>query len=149
MTDTDELAVRLEKIRHCIGQKCGPERSEAAAALRTLQAERNEARATTAVVRAIKDQAFEKLDAAEATIAQQAQEIAALREDVKRVQSDREYIIGWNDGWDEAIDQNLRFPTMLRMMWSGDKVQSWIDEQMAEARRARSLANTKGSEDDR
>ena len=67
-------------------------------------------------------------------------DLAALRAEVERVRSDREFIIGWNDGWQEAIKQNLRFPTMLRKMWSGGEVQAWIDKAMAEARAALSPA---------
>ena len=41
------------------------------------------------------------------------------------------YVIGWNAGWDEAF-QRLKFPTMLRKMWSGGEVQRWFDERRAE-----------------
>lgn len=62
------------------------------------------------------------------------QRVKDLEEEVARVKSDRQYIIGFNDGWDEAIKQNLRFPTMLRKMWSGSEVQQWIEDQLATAR---------------
>lgn len=45
---------------------------------------------------------------------------------------EREYFIGWNDGF-EAAAGPLKFPTMLRKMWSGAEVQAWIDEQRAAA----------------
>ena len=64
-------------------------------------------------------------------------DLAALRAEVERVRSDREFVIGWNDGWQEAIKQNLRFPTMLRKMWSGGEVQAWIDEAMGAAKAQR------------
>lgn len=74
--------------------------------------------------------------------------IKALEAQVTRVQSDREYIIGWNAGWDEAAEQTLTFPTMLRKMWSGGEVQQWINQQMAELR-ARALYTLGGNADDR
>jgi hypothetical protein len=72
-----------------------------------------------------------------ATITTLRAELAKAREDVMRVQSDRQFIIGFNSGWGEAIKQNLRFPAMLRKMWAGHEVQQWIDDQMADANRAR------------
>lgn len=66
-------------------------------------------------------------------------EVERLRAQVERVTSDREYIIGFNAGWSEAVAQNLQFPTMLRKMWSGSEVQRWIDDAMAAARSALSV----------
>ena len=55
---------------------------------------------------------------------------------VARVQSDREYVIGWNDGFDHALTEtiSMKFPAMLRKMWSGGEVQKWLDERISEAR---------------
>ena len=69
-------------------------------------------------------------------------EVERLRAQVERVTSDREYIIGFNAGWSEAVAQNLQFPTMLRKMWSGGEVQRWIDDAMAAARQERAALNT-------
>lgn len=77
------------------------------------------------------------VEAATALTAAQAR-IRELEAEVARVRSDREYIIGFNAGWDEAAEQTLLFPTMLRKMWSGDEVQKWIDQRMDELR-ARAL----------
>jgi hypothetical protein len=74
----------------------------------------------------------EILDRAEAAEAR----VTALEAENKRITSDREYVIGFNAGWDEAVAQTLRFPTMLRKMWSGGEVQKWIDEAMTAARQA-------------
>lgn len=60
---------------------------------------------------------------AAALIRQQAAEI-------ERLKSEREYIVGFNDGWDDLAAQ-LRFPVMLRKMWSGSEVQKWIDQATA------------------
>lgn len=65
--------------------------------------------------------------------------VELLEAEVARIQSDREYIIGFNAGWDEAAEQTLTFPTMLRKMWSGGEVQKWIDQQMSELRAAKTL----------
>lgn len=53
------------------------------------------------------------------------------RQEVADLRKDQGYIIGWNSGWDEAFSR-LRFPTMLRKMWSGGEVQRWLDEHKAE-----------------
>lgn len=72
-------------------------------------------------------------------------ELAALRaraekaeREADRVREDDGYGIGWNSGFEHAIKEtlNLNFPTMLRKMWSGGEVQSWIDEKVAIARAA-------------
>lgn len=89
--------------------------------------------------------ASELREAAAALTAAEAR-IKMLEAKVARVQSDREYIIGWNAGWDEAAEQTLTFPTMLRKMWSGGEVQKWIDQQMSELRAAKALT---GASDDR
>ena len=67
-------------------------------------------------------------------------QVKELKAEVARVKSDREYVIGFNDGWDEAIKQNLRFPTMLRKMWAGQEVQKWIDDEMTRIRASLDLA---------
>ena len=85
---------------------------------------------------------FEKRRARVATLRAQAAEteLAALRGEVERIKSDREYIIGFNHGWEEAVAQTLTFPAMLRKMWSGGEVQAWIDKAMSEARAALATA---------
>jgi hypothetical protein len=68
--------------------------------------------------------------------------LSTLAAEVERVKSDREYVIGWNDGFDH-VHGPLRFPTMLRKMWSGGEVQAWLDAQRIEA--ARLAAADEGS----
>ena len=46
------------------------------------------------------------------------------REEAANLRQDQPYIIGWNEGWDEAFSR-LRFPTMLRKMWSGGEAVSY------------------------
>jgi hypothetical protein len=65
-------------------------------------------------------------------------EIDALRARVEELKAEiadgkqeNGYIIGWNSGWDEAFAR-LKFPTMLRKMWSGGEVQSWLDDRKRE-----------------
>lgn len=65
-----------------------------------------------------------------------------LGAEVERVSSDRQYVIGWNDGF-AHVNGPLRFPTMLRKMWSGGEVQAWLDAQRIEA--AREAAADEGS----
>jgi hypothetical protein len=36
---------------------------------------------------------------------------------------------------DACVIEQMRFPTMLRKMWSGQEVQSWLQEQADEKRR--------------
>lgn len=62
-------------------------------------------------------------------------ENARLVEELKEHRSDLSYVIGWNAGFEHAFKEDLKFPTMLRKMWSGGEVQRWLDEQFA-ARRA-------------
>ena len=59
-------------------------------------------------------------------------------EALARHREDREYVIGWNDGFDHALTKivALQFPTMLRKMWSGSEVQAWLDARVKEARAA-------------
>lgn len=117
-------------------------RDEAAQALRAaeariaaLESERDEAKSGRAKALDLLDASVKQTSTANAALTVARAEIAVLREDVKRVQSDREYIIGFNAGWDEAINMNLApFPTMLRKLWSGHEVQQWIDSQFASAR---------------
>jgi len=80
-------------------------------------------------------EAADRIEALEAALAKAVAE-------VERVQSDREYVIGWNAGF-EHVNGPLRFPTMLRKMWSGSEVQVWLDEQRIEA--ARQAAADEGS----
>lgn len=54
--------------------------------------------------------------------------------EIVRLTSDRQYITGWNDGFTH-VHGELRFPTMLRKMWSGGEVQRWLDAQRIEAAR--------------
>ena len=51
--------------------------------------------------------------------------------EIAHYHQDTGYVLGWNAGWDEAFGR-LKFPTMLRKMWSGGEVQRWLDEQKAE-----------------
>ena len=51
--------------------------------------------------------------------------------EITHYRQDTGYVLGWNAGWDEAFGR-LKFPTMLRKMWSGGEVQRWLDEQKAE-----------------
>lgn len=81
-----------------------------------------------------RDQFKARALAAESRVSALQAEVERLTGEVKRVQSDREYVIGWNDGWNEAAEQTLTFPTMLRKMWSGGEVQQWINQQMTEFR---------------
>jgi hypothetical protein len=61
----------------------------------------------------------------------------------EKVISDRPYITGWNAGF-EYVHGPLRFPTMLRKMWSGAEVQDWLNTQRIEA--ARQIAADEGSQ---
>jgi len=72
--------------------------------------------------------------AAEAALDDLRPRLAAAEGEAERVKSDREYIIGWNDGF-AHVHGPLRFPTMLRKMWSGREVQAWLDAQRIEAAR--------------
>jgi len=67
---------------------------------------------------------YAELDAAIARAEKAEGEITHYRQDTG-------YVLGWNAGWDEAFGR-LKFPTMLRKMWSGGEVQRWLDEQKAE-----------------
>ena len=80
---------------------------------------------------------MDALFAAEAFILSQAETIAALTKEREQHQSEREYIVGWNDGFEHATSETLKFPTMLRKMWSGGEVQKWLDDQFALARAAK------------
>lgn len=89
------------------------------------------------------------LTTADASMTAQAAELASLRErlakaegEIERLTSDRQYIVGWNDGF-AHVNGPLRFPTMLRKMWSGGEVQAWLDAQRIEA--AREAAADEGS----
>jgi hypothetical protein len=62
-----------------------------------------------------------------ATLQQQLREAIAK---IETFQSERPYIVGFNDGF-EHVQETLRFPIMLRKMWSGLEVQKWIDDQFA------------------
>jgi hypothetical protein len=76
---------------------------------------------------------------------QAADAIAALRAENERLVRERDearievadsklengYFIGWNSGWDDAFGR-MKFPTMLRKMWSGGEVQAWLDERKRE-----------------
>jgi hypothetical protein len=64
--------------------------------------------------------------------------VATMEEALTRHHEDREYVIGWNDGFDHALTKivALQFPTMLRKMWSGSEVQAWLDARVKEARAA-------------
>lgn len=63
-------------------------------------------------------------------------QLAEANKALERHRSERSYVVGWNDGFAHATSEDLKFPTMLRKMWSGGEVQAWLDEQFA-ARRAR------------
>lgn len=63
-------------------------------------------------------------------------QLAEANKALERHRSERSYVVGWNDGFAHAASEDLKFPTMLRKMWSGGEVQAWLDEQFA-ARRAR------------
>jgi hypothetical protein len=79
------------------------------------------------------------------TIRSLATEVLESRAEIERLMKERDeeraeiadsklengYVIGWNSGWDEAF-QRLKFPTMLRKMWSGGDVQRWLDERREE-----------------
>lgn len=80
------------------------------------------------------------VDAKDAEISRLRSCIEALNAEIERLKSDREYIIGWNDGFEHALGETikLQFPTMLRKMWSGAEVQKWLDDKIAEAKAARS-----------
>ena len=67
--------------------------------------------------------------------------VVELEGELKSLRADLPYVVGWNDGFDHALDETvkLQFPTMLRKMWSGGEVQKWIDERKAEARSARTI----------
>jgi hypothetical protein len=69
--------------------------------------------------------------------------VRELEADLKNIQQDLPYVMGWNAGFDHALKETLKlqFPKMLRKMWSGGEVQKWIDEAKATARRS-----LKGSE---
>ena len=53
---------------------------------------------------------------------------------IAEYKTEREYIHGFNAGFDEAKEQMKLppFPTMLRKMWSGQEVQQWIDAALKE-----------------
>jgi len=63
-----------------------------------------------------------------------ARELEEANAIIARLTSDREYVVGWNAGF-EHVHGPLRFPTKLRKMWSGSEVQKWLDEQRIEAAR--------------
>lgn len=45
---------------------------------------------------------------------------------------------------DAGVIASLRFPTMLRQMWSGGDVQRWLDEQAEEKRRQAAEGHNEG-----
>lgn len=65
-----------------------------------------------------------------------------LREERERFLDSPEYINGWNDGFEHVTSEDLRFPTMIRKMWSGGEVQDWLDKEFA-LRRARDLSRNR------
>jgi hypothetical protein len=65
------------------------------------------------------------------TIERLTQERDNARAEIADSKLENGYFIGWNSGWDEAF-QRLKFPIMLRKMWSGGEVQRWLDERRAE-----------------
>jgi hypothetical protein len=71
------------------------------------------------------------LAAKDAEIARLTKERDEARAEIADSKLENGYVIGWNSGWDEAF-QRLKFPTMLRKMWSGGDVQRWLDERRAE-----------------
>jgi hypothetical protein len=72
--------------------------------------------------------AIEALAAAEAQRDEALAKVARMREALASIKADLPYVMGWNEGFDHAFSETLRFPTMLRKMWSGSEVQSWLDE---------------------
>lgn len=64
-----------------------------------------------------------------------------LRELLDAMCADLPYVVGWNHGFDHALDETvkLQFPTMIRKMWSADEVQKWIDQRKTEAHAARTF----------
>lgn len=139
------LEDRLEKTERALAAK-DRELSKARAGY-ALVAKHN------AEIEAEHEETFDKLTTAErerdeamAALREKEERVKALEAEVARVKTDRQFIIGFNDGWDEAIKQNLRFPAMLRKMWSGQEVQRWIDDEMA---RARSVQPVSGSREQR
>jgi hypothetical protein len=55
--------------------------------------------------------------------------VAELEGALKSIKADLPYVMGWNEGFEHAFSETLRFPTMPRKMWAGSEVQSWLDEQ--------------------
>jgi len=90
--------------------------------------------------RGLRDAAHEatRAEAAEAEVATLRARVAKMEGVLARHREDREYVIGWNDGFDHALTKivSLQFPTMLRKMWSGGEVQAFLDARIADARAA-------------
>ena len=72
-----------------------------------------------------------------------AYRVQELEKELERLRSDREFVVGFNEGWHAAIEQNFQFPTMLRKMWSGSEVQGWINKQFQSALEARATLTAK------
>lgn len=68
--------------------------------------------------------------------------IEELEAEIKRLKSDRAYIIGCNDGFAAAID-DLDFPDTLQDTWTPVEVRSWLKSEAARRRfdpRAKAVA---------
>lgn len=78
----------------------------------------------------------EELEIAEAALTACRAEMGGALTEIERIRSDREYVIGWNDGFEHAgtMPATLQFPVMLRKMWSGGDVQKWIDDALSSFR---------------
>ena len=78
------------------------------------------------------------VDAKDAEIKLLLDALTAARVENERLREDAPYIVGWNAGFEHAMRETLKmqFPTMLRKMWSGEEVQSWLSEKIEAARNA-------------
>ena len=90
-----------------------------------------EARSLNAQLQSAGSRLEHALAAKDAEIERLTKERDEARAEIEDGKLENGYVIGWNSGWDEAF-QRLKFPTMLRKMWSGGEVQRWLDERRAE-----------------
>ena len=67
-----------------------------------------------------------------------AARITDLEAKLREIRQDMPYVMGWNAGFDHALNETikLKFPTMLRKMWSGREVAEWLNKAQDKARRA-------------
>lgn len=137
MTDTTDAADLIARLRDDYADRSGEGPSwDAALTLERVTRERDEAlsmrdrvaeRASEYVKLMRTDYVLKAV--AEARIAKLEADNARMRMNLTDIKADLPYVMGWGEGFDHAFSETLRFPTMLRKMWSGSEIQSWLDEQ--------------------